>query len=333
MWFVRAGKKGVLLEAFLDESLISIGWDIGDLTQYNNEESILKAIEKKWPEKSRKWHKVSARTVYKFYKDFKVGDRILTYDPKRRVYHSGTIKGDYQYGELDDRFPSDHHHYRKVAWDAETFSRDQLSVSARNSLGSLLTIFKVPEPVIREISNLPIKEGENTLSQENDGEERTEWDLESVENRSLELIKDVISRIDWDDMQHLVAGLLRAVGYKTVVSPYGSDRGKDIIASPDGFGFESPRIVVEVKHRPSQAIGSQEIRSFIGGRHEHDKGLFVSTGGFTRDAYYEAERSKIPLTLMTLDELVQALLDNYENLDLETKKLLPLKAIYWPITE
>lgn len=50
-------------------------------------------------------------------------------------------------------------------------------------------------------------------------------------------------------MQDLVAGLLRAMGYKTRVSPSGPDRGKDIVASPDGFGFESPRIVVEVKHR------------------------------------------------------------------------------------
>jgi restriction system protein len=44
-------------------------------------------------------------------------------------------------------------------------------------------------------------------------------------------------------MQDLVAGLLRALGYKKRVSPAGPDRGKDIVASPDGFGFESPRIL------------------------------------------------------------------------------------------
>ena len=101
-------------------------------------------------------------------------------------------------------------------------------------------------------------------------------------------------------MQELVAGLLRAMGYKTRISPAGPDKGKDIVASPDGFGFESPRIVVEVKHR-SSAMGSAEIRSFLGGRHKDDKGLYVSTGGFSKDAYYEAERANIPLTLMSLD--------------------------------
>ncbi len=84
-------------------------------------------------------------------------------------------------------------------------------------------------------------------------------------------------------MQDLVAGILRAMGYKTLVSPAGADRGKDIIASPDGFGFEPPRIVVEVKHRNAR-MGSSEIRSFLGGRHKDDRGLYVSTGGFTKEA-------------------------------------------------
>jgi len=39
------------------------------------------------------------------------------------------------------------------------------------------------------------------------------------------------------------------------------------IASQDGFGFENPRIVVEVKHRSKTAMGAQEIRIFLGGRH------------------------------------------------------------------
>lgn len=104
---------------------------------------------------------------------------------------------------------------------------------------------------------------------------------------------------------------------------------KDIIASPDGFGFENPRIIVEVKHRREQ-MGSQQIRSFIGGRHKDDRGLYVSTGGFTKDARYEADRSTIPLTLWTLDDLVRALIENYEQVDIETKLLVPLKKTFLP---
>lgn len=87
----------------------------------------------------------------------------------------------------------------------------------------------------------------------------------------------------WKKICSIVAGLLRSLGYKMRVSDTGPDRGKDIVASPDGFGFESPRIVVEVKHRKG-AMGAPDVRSFLGGRHPQDKGLYVSTGGFTREA-------------------------------------------------
>jgi restriction system protein len=77
-------------------------------------------------------------------------------------------------------------------------------------------------------------------------------------------------------------------------------------------------------------MGSQEIRSFLGGRHKDDKGLYVSTGGFTKDARYEAERASIPLTLMDLDDLVMALLEHYETMDIDTQRLIPLRKVYWP---
>lgn len=78
-------------------------------------------------------------------------------------------------------------------------------------------------------------------------------------------------------------------------------------------------------------MGASEIRGFLGGRHQYDKGLYVSTGGFTKDAYYEAERANIPLTLMNIDDLVRAFLEHYDAMDIATQRLVPLKKIYWPV--
>ena len=36
------------------------------------------------------------------------------------------------------------------------------------------------------------------------------------------------------------------------------------------------------------------------------------------------------LTLWTLDNLVRALVDHYDATDTETKRLVPLKRMYWP---
>lgn len=53
-------------------------------------------------------------------------------------------------------------------------------------------------------------------------------------------------------------------------------------------------------------------------------------GGSFVEARYEAERANIPLTLMDLDELVSAIIEHYEKMDMETRVLVPLTKIYWP---
>src|SRR4029079_3922832 len=100
----------------------------------------------------------------------------------------------------------------------------------------------------------------------------------------------------------LVAGILRAMGYRTTVSEPGPDRGVDVFASPDGLGLQEPRIFVEVKHRTG-AMGADVLRSFLRGRRTRDLCLYVSTGGFTKEARYEADRANVPLTLITLPKL------------------------------
>ena len=81
-------------------------------------------------------------------------------------------------------------------------------------------------------------------------------------DKSKEFIKDKISALDWEELLELVAGILRAMGYRTRISPRGSDRGKDVEASPDGLGLTDPHIIVEVKHREG-TMGSHDLRSFI----------------------------------------------------------------------
>ena len=46
-----------------------------------------------------------------------------------------------------------------------------------------------------------------------------------MEMLAFEGIKDRINSLDWDEMQNLVAGVLRSMGYKTQVSPCGSRSG------------------------------------------------------------------------------------------------------------
>lgn len=69
--------------------------------------------------------------------------------------------------------------------------------------------------------------------------------LRDMEMVAFEGIKDRINRLDWDEMQHLVAGVLRSMGYKTQVSPAGADRGKDIIASRTDSVLKIPVLLLK----------------------------------------------------------------------------------------
>lgn len=320
-WMIRA-EGGALIDMFLTKNIAAIGWEeIGNLSGISKEEMLGK-IQKTYPQLKQGAFRNILSILYRFTNEINVGDGVVTYDPSQRNYHLGKIESEYIYDEHNDEWPN----VRKVNWEKE-ISRDNLSVSAKNSLGSTLTLFKVPDEVADELSNKPIQKDTVEAHNENDIEE--EFIFEDYQAKSIEFIKDKIAKLDWEELQRLVAGLLRAMGYKTKISPKGSDLGKDIVASPDGFGLEQPRIIVEVKHR-SGTMGSHEIRSFLGGRHKDDKGLYVSTGGFTKDAKYEADRASIPLTLMDIESLVLEILNNYEQMDVETKMLLPLKKVYWP---
>ena len=329
MWMVRAGEGGLRFEEFERDGIVGIGWqEMGDMSPLRSREDFVRRVERSYPAAKKTWIPNAAGQAFRFAREIKAGDAVLTYNPAERAYLAGTVVGDYEYAPspAGERQPN----RRRVEWRGRVL-RDQLSVATRNSLGAISTLFLVPVEAAAEIERFlgaaPIAQA--VVPPPATVDDAVDDLYKDVQAKAFEFIKDKVSELDWDDMQQLVAGLLRAMGYKTRVSPSGSDRGKDIVASPDGLGFEDPRIVVEVRHRTA-AMGSQEIRSFLGGRHDNDKGLYVSTGGFTKDARYEAERARIPLTLMDMDDLVRALLDHYERMDIDMQRLLPLRKLYWP---
>lgn len=329
MWMIRAGEGGFRFEDFKAQSSVSIGWhEVGDLSACNSREDFLTAVKSAYPQMRKGQIPNAAGQLFRYVREIEIDDAVITYSSAERTYLIGAVTGVYSFKPEFGENPN----VRAVRWMGQV-SRDALSVGARNSLGSTLTLFKISEDVAAEIMSLLTL---GTSITESPQRKEDIPDIEQVEDlfrdqqlKSFEFIKDRVNSLAWDEMQELVAGLLRAMGYKTRISPSGSDRGKDIIASPDGLGFEDPRIVVEVKHR-NVAMGSQEIRGFLGGRHDNDKGLYVSTGGFSREARYEAERGRIPVTLMDLDDLVKALLEHYENMDVEMQRLVPLRKLYWP---
>ena len=328
-WMIRAGRGGKFIEDF-EKGFAAIGWnEMGDLSDLKSSDEIrARYIEVYGNDKPAKTSNAVSMLV-KFRDVIKAGDVILSYSSESREYLYGIDKGKYSY---QPEFVGPFGHIREVDWQGKV-SRDSLSQKAKNQLGSVLTMFKVSDEVIEEFK--AALAGEKPVPKA----EVVEADVESEDvpvtkddtvNQSHELIKDKVVALSPEEMEELTAAILRAMGYKSKVAPKGPDRGVDVIASPDGLGLQTPRIKAEVKHRGG-SMGAPAIRGFIGALREGDSGLFVSTGGFTREARYEAERSTLPLTLVDLDDLADLIVTHYETFDLEGRALVPLVRLYWPI--
>lgn len=325
---VRAERDSVLFDAFMERNLVSVGWhEAGDIRHLPRPEMerALRAGGSPGPDA-----KQGASVLSRFVRDMAIGDMVTTYDSGGRVYAVGTVRSDAHFTDAPlahPRFEGHHPFVREVEW-THQIGRDTLSQAARNSLGFISTLFQPSEAAQAEL----LHSGDAAPAQDPEPpESEGGLDLETLEQQAREATADLVARLTDRQMEHLVAGLLRAMGYKTRVTPVGPDLGKDVIASKDGLGFESPRIFVEVKHRLTTRIDAPTLRAFAHTLGEGDRGLFVSTGGFTKEARYEAERARNAVQLLTLEELITELVDRYELLDQETRQMIPLAPVYWPL--
>lgn len=118
------------------------------------------------------------------------------------------------------------------------------------------------------------------------------------------------------------------MGYYTRVVGEGADGGIDVRAARDPLFSEGPFLKVQVKARPTTPMRPQDVRALAGVLHDADRGIFVSTGGFTPAARSEFSDR---LTLIDVAELQMLYVEYYERLDAQTRALLPLTKVWYPV--
>ena len=154
--------------------------------------------------------------------------------------------------------------------------------------------------------------------------------LEEAEESAWAEVEHYISTMNPYDFQDLVAALLRALGYYVVwTAPPGKDGGVDLIAAPDPLGTRLPRIKVQVK-RQLGTVSVDGLRAFMATLGTDDVGLFVSTGGFTKDAKDEArQQSTRRVTLIDLVRLYDLWVEHYPKMPDDDRRRLPLRPVYF----
>lgn len=338
IWVVRAGVRGVHAQRFVENQIVAVGWDVSEITANVPDEEFKNRIINRYPGPKPGSSVSGANQVIRFFKAVAIGDAVATYAVDNRLYHIGIIQSDAKRSAIpagDGAEQTEYEYARVVKWLCQV-PRDGLTAGTRSSLSGLMTLFRLSTEASKELRSHCLEDGDADHAADSIVMPLDEPDagaiLEDYSVKAEQFVEDQIAKLDWSQVQELVAGILRAMNYKAKVSPPGPDRGVDVFASPDGLGLTEPRIFVEVKHRQGQT-GPAQVRSFLGGRKTGDRCLYVSTGGFSREARYEAERSSIPLTLINMSDLRELLIDHYESLDSATRALVPLKRVYLPISE
>lgn len=321
VWVVRAGVNNEIASEVKKASVMAIGWDkMGNLAQLNTRGEFKDRYRSKYTVDSEAKVGIGAGQVYRFVREIETGDFALTPVTVSREVLIGEVIGEYVFDPqaISKNYP----HVRKVNW-LKKVSRDDLSTPFRNALGGIMTVFTVSDH-LAEVKSLL---GKGPPPPE--PETPTQLIYEDVRAKADEMISDILSQIDAYDFQDLVAGLLKAMEFKTRVSAPGRDLGVDIIAFPDAFGFQSPRVKVQVKHRKGQAT-APEVRQLAGTLRQNENGLFLSTGGFTTEALREPEKHT-SITLIDRDHFVNLLLEHYERLEPQYQALVPLRKAYIPV--
>ena len=163
---------------------------------------------------------------------------------------------------------------------------------------------------------------------DNSAESNNAVNLDLLESDAREGIRRYIVAKSPYEFQDMVAALLRAMGYHTpFIAPKGKDGGIDIIAYLDPLGAQTPRIKVQVKHKPDATIGASDIRALLGVLRTGDIALFVTSGTFSQDARSTSTSSREFIRLVDGNDFIDMWQVYYDKMTDDDKNMLPLKRI------
>ncbi len=155
-----------------------------------------------------------------------------------------------------------------------------------------------------------VRESEKSKSVQTDTLEETVEPIEIIEELAWhQQLHKLLLSLDPSAFERLAQRLLRESGFVQVqVTGKSGDGGIDGVGIARINGFLSFHVLFQCK-RYQGSVSSSHIRDFRGAMQGRtDKGLFITTGTFTRDAIKEATRDGAPpIDLIDGEQLVQRL--------------------------
>ena len=331
VWVIRAGRGGKLEDHALQNGVCGVGfyWQ-QNASEFVTREELRDHLQKIDAEQH---HRSSADQLWRFANEVETGDIVVMPRKWTKIVAIGTITGHYKHDPDGKRdfFP----HTRKVEWRVQDAPKANFDLDLVSSFNSRLTISQVG----RDNAEVRIEQAVNAyLGEEltveplapSPSPEPTDDDTgvteleEYIDPRIIERIRQKFQR---HDLEYFVESILKAEGYNTLRTERGPDGGADILAGSGAMGLDSPKLCVQVKSGRSP-VGIEVYNRLQGNVHGFgaDYGLLVSSSGFKQSVIRESRRRFFEIRLWGPDELVEKLLETYDDLPLHIRTAIPLQT-------
>lgn len=322
-----------LTTELVDDGFISVGWDgLASLDSIPHGRDGLKAaLQALYPNAKPRSIAGQAGVLVRFRDEIAVGDVIVApYKPDSTV-NIGVVTGTYYF----EASAETHRHRRRVEWKKVGLPRTVFTQSALYEIGSVLTVFRIrnhDEEFLAALGSAATSPEEVSEQVSHAAESQEEEDSDTtprasrIARHTRDFVLETLHRnITHREFEEFTAALLRALGYQARVTQYSQDGGVDVIAHRDPLGVEPPQIKVQCKHRTG-TTSAPEVQQLVGTQGPGELSLFVTLGTYSRDAL-AIERQRPGLRLLTGEDLVTLVLENYAALPEEWRSIIPLTNV------
>ena len=335
LWLVRAGPAGEYETKFISESRVYVTWNGLDykLTTPKGQPELRQVLAEYYPETKPKTLMNNASQLWPFANAMAKGDWIVLPRKTQPVICIGEVVGDYEFHKTG---PDPFFHSRKVKWLATEVPRTHFSQDLLYSFGAFMTICRIArndaESRVRAMAKNHWKPETITGVIASHGvavEGEADLDSDLAVIATDQLARMIMAKFKGHGLARLVGAILQAQGFEIHLSPPGPDGGVDILAASGSLGFGDLRIAVQVKSEDG-AIDLAALKHLKGTMSDvkANRGMLVAWGGFKSSVEKERATSFFDVRLWNQNDIMEALLENYEKLDPEIRAELPLKQIW-----
>ncbi len=343
-WIVRAGRLGERDSFALEAGVAGGGFnEIPDLSGVDTREKMWEIVRAAYPDDTDGKISNFAGQLWALRSRIQAGDTVVLPLKTTSQIAIGVVKSGYRYAgslELDRR------HLIDVEWRRTDVPRTALHQDLLYSLGAFMTVCQIKrndgawrlsrileagsDPGARRES-LDAEAADEAIVAGASAEVGTAIDLEQAARDQIQSF--VATRFAGHRLAELVAAVLESEGFFTQTAPPGPDGGIDVFAGRGPLGLDSPRLIVQVKSSPTP-VDSRVVRELHGvlSTHGAEQALLVAWGGVNKVARQELRSQFFRVRVWDANDLLDAVIRNYDQLREDLRADLPLKRI-WTVVE